>query len=43
MLDTRGVLGTDFGHLNRDKLDVIMTKIRGMSRRAHLMRRLPWL
>jgi len=42
MLDTRGVLGTDFGHLNRDKTDVIMAEIRDMSRRAHLLRRLPW-
>jgi hypothetical protein len=42
MLDARGVLGTDFGHLNRVKLDVIMTKIRDMSEWARPLRRLPW-
>jgi hypothetical protein len=31
MLDICGFLCTDFGHLNRGKLDVIMTKIRLVS------------
>jgi hypothetical protein len=42
MLDTREALGTDFGHLNRVKLDVIMTKIRDMPEWVRPLRRLPW-
>jgi len=36
MLDTRRVLFTDFRHAYRDAMDMIMTKIREMSRRSRI-------